>query len=97
MSGVPGKRLALCSKDQITTLPMAVVASVEKSLLMIGSAPMRLISIGLKVFLAALAIAIGIYFIWIGITGDPIVVGLIPAYTLIVVWSVAYYFLTRRD
>jgi hypothetical protein len=43
---------------------------------MIGSAPMRLISIGLKVFLAALASAIGIYFIWIGITGDPIVIGL---------------------
>jgi hypothetical protein len=36
MSGLPGKRLALCSKDQITTLPMAVVASVEASLLTKG-------------------------------------------------------------
>jgi hypothetical protein len=97
MSGVPGKRLAFCFEDQITTLPMAVVASVETSLLMIGSAPMRLISIRLKVFLAALASAIGIYFIWIGITGDPIVIGLVPIYAIIVVWSVAYYFLTRRN
>jgi hypothetical protein len=36
MSCVSGKRLALCSKDGITTLPMAVVASVEASLLMKG-------------------------------------------------------------
>jgi hypothetical protein len=76
---------------------MAVVASVETSLLMIGSAPMRLISIGLKVFLAALSIAIGVGFIWLGITGDPVVIGLIPAYIIIVVWSVAYYFITRRN
>src|SRR5271170_2157900 len=97
MSGVPGKRLALCSEGQVSKLSMAVVASVETSLLMIASVPMRLISIGLKVFLAALSIAIGIYFIWIGITGDPIVIGLIPAYAIIVVWCVAYYFITRRN
>jgi hypothetical protein len=95
---VPGKRLAFCSEDQITTLPMAVVASVETSLLMTGSAPMRLISIGLKaLFFATLASAIGTYFIWIGITGDPIVIGLVPVYAIIVVWSVAYYFLTRGN
>ena len=48
----------------------------------------------LKVFLA-LAIAIGVVFIWFGITGDPIVMGLIPAYIIIVVWSVTYYFITK--
>jgi hypothetical protein len=39
----------------------------------------------LKVFLAALAIAIGVVFIWYGVTGDPIVIGLIPAYAIILV------------
>jgi uncharacterized membrane protein len=48
----------------------------------------------LNVFLA-LAIAIGVAFIWIGVTGDPIVIGLIPAYVVIVVWSVMYYFMTK--
>jgi len=51
----------------------------------------------LKVFLAALAIAIGVVFIWDGVTGDPVVIGLIPAYVIIVVWSVAYYFIKRDD
>ena len=50
----------------------------------------------LKVFLA-FAIAIGVVFIWFGITGDPIVIGLIPAYIIIVVWSVAYYFMTKPN
>jgi hypothetical protein len=50
----------------------------------------------LKVFLA-LAIAIGAVFIWFGVTGDPIVMGLIPAYIIIVVWSVAYYFMTKGN
>jgi hypothetical protein len=48
----------------------------------------------LKVFLA-LAIAIGVVFIWFGVTGDPIVIGLIPVYIIIVVWSVTYYFITK--
>ena len=48
----------------------------------------------LNVFLA-LAVAFGVVFIWIGVTGDPIVIGLIPAYIIIVVWSVAYYFITK--
>jgi len=48
----------------------------------------------LNVFLA-LAVAIGVVFIWIGVTGDPIVIGLIPAYIIIVVWSVTYYFITK--
>ena len=47
----------------------------------------------LAIFLAALAIAIGAVFIWYGITGDPIVIGLIPVYVIIVVWSVTYYFI----
>jgi hypothetical protein len=51
----------------------------------------------LKVFLAALAIAIGVVFIWYGVTGDPVVIGLIPAYLIIVVWSVIYYFGARRN
>ena len=51
----------------------------------------------LKVFLAALAIAIGVVFIWYGVTGDPIVIGLIPAYIIIVAWSVAYHFMGRRN
>ena len=50
-----------------------------------------------KVFLAALAIVIGVVFIWYGVTGDPVVIGLIPAYVIIVVWSVAYYLITRRN
>jgi hypothetical protein len=50
----------------------------------------------LRVFLA-LAIAIGVVFIWFGITGDPIVIGLFPAYIIIVVWSVAYYFMTKPN
>ena len=50
----------------------------------------------LNVFLA-LAVAIGVVFIWIAVTGDPVVIGLIPAYIIIVVWSVGYYFITRRD
>jgi hypothetical protein len=50
----------------------------------------------LNVFLA-LVIAIGVVFIWIGVTGDPIVIGLIPAYIVIVVWSVMYYFLTKPN
>jgi hypothetical protein len=50
-----------------------------------------------KVFLAALAIAIGVVFIWYGVTGDPVVIGLIPAYIIIVVWSVIYYFGARRN
>lgn len=57
-------------------------------------------SLWLKVLLNvffALAIAIGGVFIWIGVTGDPIVIGLIPAYIIIVVWSVAYYFITKRN
>jgi hypothetical protein len=58
---------------------------------------MRLIVIALRVFLAALAIAIGVAFIWIGITGDPVVIGLIPAYIIIVIWAVAYHFLGRRN
>ena len=48
----------------------------------------------LKIFLAALAIAIGVVFIWYGVTGDPVVIG---AYAIIVVWSVAFYFITRRN
>jgi hypothetical protein len=55
------------------------------------------IILGLKVFLAALVIAIGVIFIWIGVTGDPVVVGLIPPYIIIVVWSVMYYFIIRRN
>jgi hypothetical protein len=55
------------------------------------------IILGLKVFLAALVIAIGVIFIWIGVTGDPVVVGLIPPYIIIVVWSVMYYFTMRRN
>jgi len=51
----------------------------------------------LKVLLAALVIAIGVVFIWYGITGDPVVIGLIPVYVIIVVWSMAYYFITRRN
>jgi hypothetical protein len=51
----------------------------------------------LKVFLATLAIAIGVVFIWYGVTGDPVVIGLVPAYVIIVVWSVAYYFVKRDD
>ena len=51
----------------------------------------------LKVFLAALAIAIGVVFIWYGITGDPVVIGLIPAYVIIVAWSVTYYLISRRN
>ena len=51
----------------------------------------------LKIFLAALAIASGVVFIWYGVTGDPVVIGLIPTYAIIVVWSVTYYFITRRD
>jgi len=61
--------------------------------------PKRLISygyaaiiLGLKVFLAALAIAVGVVFVWYGATGDPVVQGLIPPYIIIVVWSVIYYF-----
>jgi hypothetical protein len=50
----------------------------------------------LKVFLA-LVVAIGVVFIWFGVTGDPIVMGLIPAYIIIVVWSVTYYFITTRN
>ena len=50
----------------------------------------------LKVFLA-LAVAIGVVFIWFGVTGDPIVMGLIPVYIIIVVWSVTYYFTTTRN
>jgi hypothetical protein len=42
------------------------------------------IILGLKVFLAALVIAIGVVFIWIGVTGDPVVVGLVPPYIIIV-------------
>jgi len=66
--------------------------------------PERLISygyaaiiLGLKVFLAALAIAIGVVFIWIGVTRDPVVLGLIPPYLIIVAWSVIYYFTTKRN
>jgi hypothetical protein len=66
--------------------------------------PKRLISygyaaiiLGLKVFLAALAIAIGVVFIGYGTTGDPVVLGLIPPYIIIVVWSVIYYFTKRRN
>jgi hypothetical protein len=51
--------------------------------------------IGLKFFLAALAIAIGVVFIWYGATGDPVVLGLIPPYVIIVVWSVLYYFIIK--
>jgi hypothetical protein len=51
----------------------------------------------LNVFLAAIAIIIGVVFIWLGITGDPVVIGLIPAYTIIIVWSVGYYFMGRRN
>jgi hypothetical protein len=65
--------------------------------------PKRLISygyaaiiLGLKVFLAALVLAVGVVFIWIGVTGDPVVVGLIPPYVIILVWSVIYYFIIRR-
>ena len=50
----------------------------------------------LKVFLA-LAVAIGVVFIWFGVTGDPIVMGLIPVYIIIVVWCVTYYFITTRN
>jgi hypothetical protein len=50
----------------------------------------------LNVFLAAIAIAIGIVFLWDGLTGDPVVVGLIPPYVIIVVWVVIYYFIIRR-
>jgi hypothetical protein len=66
--------------------------------------PKRLISygyaaiiLGLKVFLATLVIAIGVVFIWIGVTRDPVVLGLIPPYLIIVVWSVIYYFMTKRN
>jgi len=55
------------------------------------------IILGLKVFLAALAIAIGIVFIWIGVMRDPVVLGLIPPYLIIVAWSVIYYFMTKRN
>ena len=66
--------------------------------------PKRLISygyaaiiLGLKGILAALAIAIGVVFLWYGVTGDPIVVGLIPPYIIIVVWAMIYYFIIRRN
>jgi hypothetical protein len=66
--------------------------------------PKRLISygyaaiiLGLKVFLAALVIAIGVVFIGIGVTRDPVVLGLIPPYLIIVAWSVIYYFMTKRN
>jgi hypothetical protein len=55
------------------------------------------IILGLKVFLAALAIAIGVVFLSYGATGDPIVLGLIPPYLIIVVWSVIYYLIMRRN
>jgi hypothetical protein len=65
--------------------------------------PKRLISygyaaiiLGLKIFLAALVLTVGGVFIWIGVTGDPVVVGLIPPYVIILVWSVIYYFIIRR-
>jgi hypothetical protein len=80
-------------------LPAALVGGKEGATLM----PKRLISygyaaivLGLKVFLAALVIAIGVVFIWIGVTRDPVVLGLIPPYLIIVVWSV-YYFMTKRN
>ena len=66
--------------------------------------PKRLIScgyaaiiLGLKVFLAALVIAIGVVLIWIGVTRDPVVLGLIPPYLIIVIWSVIYYFMPKRN
>jgi small-conductance mechanosensitive channel len=55
------------------------------------------IILGLKVFLAAIAIAIGVVFIGYGTTGDPVVLGLIPPYIIIVVWTVIYYFIKRRN
>jgi hypothetical protein len=55
------------------------------------------IILGLKVFLSALVIAIGVVFIWIGVTGDPVVVGVIPPYIIIVAWAVIYYFMIRRN
>ena len=55
----------------------------------------RLIIIGLKVLLLALAIVIGVVFIWDGVTGDPVALGLMPPYIIIVVWTVIYYFHTR--
>jgi hypothetical protein len=105
MSGVPGKRLALCSKDRITTLPVAVVAGVEASLLMTGGevrSPMtmrllRYAAIFLGIILAALMITIGAVFIWYGVTGDAIVLGLIPIYVVILVCSAIYYFMTKGD
>jgi hypothetical protein len=85
---------------------MAVVASVEASLLMKGHHTVSALvgyghnamSLWLKVLLnvfLALAVAIGVVFIWIGVTGDTIVIGLIPAYIIILVWSVTYYFITK--
>jgi hypothetical protein len=66
--------------------------------------PKRIISygyaaiiLGLKVILAALIIAIGVVFISYGTTGDPIVLGLIPPYLIIVAWSVIYYLIVRRN
>jgi len=54
--------------------------------------PKRLISygyaaiiLGLKVFLAALP------------TGDPVVLGFMPPYIIIAIWSVIYYFIMRRN
>jgi hypothetical protein len=72
----------------------------------VGAAPMpkRLISygyaaiiLGLKVFLAALAVAIGVVFISYGATGDPVVLGLLPPYIIIVVWCLIYYLIIRRN
>jgi hypothetical protein len=55
------------------------------------------IIIGLKVLLLAIPTAIGVVFIWYGATGDAVVVGLIPPYIIIVVWSVIYYFAGERN
>jgi hypothetical protein len=55
------------------------------------------IIIGLKVLLLAIPITIGVVFIWYGVTGDAVVIGLIPPYIIIVVWSVIYYFIGERN
>jgi hypothetical protein len=58
---------------------------------------LRYAAIVLGIILAALMIAIGAVFIWYGVTGDAIVIGLIPIYVIILVCSAIYYFMTKGD
>jgi hypothetical protein len=85
-------RKASCGTNSVALYPAE--QPMPKRLINSGYAA---IIIGLKVFLAAIVIAIGVVFIWYGATGDPVALGLVPIYIIIVVWSVIYYFIIRRD